>query len=704
MGKKKSKIKYKKERVVMSDILPYEIPITFSNRHFYKFLVKNNIELKNNKLFWKKDDEAFNVLIEFLFNFKIDRTKIVENNGINSYEFIKLKNYKPYQYRFLSTIPFNYKISHKQKEFRELSVIHPANQLSVIEFYEKYKELIIYFCNSSKYSIRKPTKVAKFTFFNDVKHKEKKVDEPERELIEVFGKEYENLKTFFAYKEFSNIYKFYESYIYQRSEKKFNSLYKFDISKCFDSIYTHSLSWSLSNKEIVKDNISTNNFTFGGTFDVLQQKMNYNETNGIIIGPEFSRIFAEILLQQIDKKVEKKLRSENLRNKLDYSIFRYVDDYFLFYNSDDTRDNIVEVFKHELKKYNLFVNSSKNEIIQKPIITQLTIAKERISNLLNQIIKIDIQDIEQNDDFKKYSINFNSKRAIIDFKTIIKETDIEYKNILNYTLSVIDRKLFKIIKIYEKAKFETQEKEQTFKKSFIKFTIELIDFIMFLYSVSPRINTTIKLCTILTKVTKFTKEKTEKDTNKKYFNYEQKDIIFKKIFDDVSLVLNKNKNNEHTQVETLYLLILLKELGRDYRLDFEALIDFLNIEKYNNGDYKFPYEFNYFSISVLMFYIRNIKRYERLKESIYKHIEKRISNSDTSHTSKNTEIVLLTLDMISSPFVDQTFKTKILNLNGINTNEIQIINKIEKQENMFTKWRNFDFEKELNSKRSQEVY
>ena len=297
MGKKKTKIKYKKERVVMSDILPYEIPITFSNRHFYKFLIRNNIELKNNILFWKKDDEAFNILIEFLFNIKIDRTKIIENNGINSYQFIKLDDYKPYQYTFLSTIPFNYKISHKQKEFRELSIIHPANQLSVIEFYEKYKELIIYYCNLSKYSIRKPIKVAKFTYFNDVKHKEKKVTEPSRELIEVFGKEYENLKTFFAYKEFSNIYKFYESYIYQRSEKKFNSLYKFDISKCFDSIYTHSLSWSLTNKEIVKNNIKSNYFTFGGAFDTLQQKMNYNETNGIIIGPEFSRIFAEILLQ-----------------------------------------------------------------------------------------------------------------------------------------------------------------------------------------------------------------------------------------------------------------------------------------------------------------------------------------------------------------------------------------------------------------------
>jgi len=41
------------------------------------------------------------------------------------------------------------------------------------------------------------------------------------------------------------------------------------------------------------------------------QSANYGETNGIIIGPEFSRIFAELILQQIDKSVESDLRKED---------------------------------------------------------------------------------------------------------------------------------------------------------------------------------------------------------------------------------------------------------------------------------------------------------------------------------------------------------------------------------------------------------
>ena len=69
-------------------------------------------------------------------------------------------------------------------------------------------------------------------------------------------------------------------------------------------------------------------------------KSSFNgNTHGIVIGPEFSRIFAEILLQSIDVKVKNKLLSYKSSNYIHgivegvhYTIKRYVDDYFLFYN------------------------------------------------------------------------------------------------------------------------------------------------------------------------------------------------------------------------------------------------------------------------------------------------------------------------------------------------------------------------------------
>ncbi len=709
MARKRKKIKYKKERVVMADILPYEVPITFSNRHFYNFLVNNEIEFSENCISWKKDNVAFDKIVKFIFN--INGGNIEDVDGKKKWCINEAKPYK----KGIDAIPFTYKISHKQKEFRELTVIHPLNQLTVVDFYDKYKELILYYTNRSQYSIRKPFTVAKFTFFNDKKHKDNKVEEPERDTIEIFGKEYENLKTFFSYKEYSNIHKFYESYTYQRNEKKFNTLYKFDISKCFDSIYTHTLSWALSNKEIVKQNVKINDFTFGGAFDSLMQKLNYNETNGIVIGPEFSRIFAEILLQDIDFSVNKLLENSKnkLRHKTDYAIFRYVDDYFLFFNEETVKDKIIETFKAELLKFNLYISESKSFTYEKPIITELTIAKERISDLLNNIIELKSEDIlngnqiinseNQSTTPKRYTLYFNSKRAIIDFKTIIKETGVSYKDILNFVLAVIDRKSFNLIKKYDKAIFENEDVENKFKDKFIKFNLELLDFIMFLYSVSPRVNTTIKLCNVLTKITKFINQKNKNSTNEKYFSLDQKNVVFKKIFDDISLVLNKNKNTEYTQVETLYLLIALQDLGRSYRLDNKTLLKYLNIEV-SETKYVFPYDFNYWTITVLLFYIKDIKRYNTLKTELKKHIIAKYEKADIKNISKNTELVILTMDLLSCPYLDNYFKNDILNLCGIDSHQRLIVEIFEKQENIFTKWKNFDFEKELNTKRGQEVY
>ena len=49
--KKRIPITYSKERVVLSDILPYETPVTFSNRYFYKYLINRNKYLNGIKKF-----------------------------------------------------------------------------------------------------------------------------------------------------------------------------------------------------------------------------------------------------------------------------------------------------------------------------------------------------------------------------------------------------------------------------------------------------------------------------------------------------------------------------------------------------------------------------------------------------------------------------------------------------------------------------
>jgi hypothetical protein len=743
MSKKKKHIKYPKERAILSDVLPYEIPITFSNRYFYRFLVDNEIELIPNIKFKSKgitkedypnsdinkiqgriqhksklkgdELDAFSIILQILFTTNI--------TNINTRK-----------------IPFNYRISHKEKDFRELALVHPMNQLLLVNFYEQFKESIIYSCSLSNYSIRKPDSVAKFTFFNDKLHQSNKGDSSD--FLELSGKEYENLKTFFSYSNYTNIYQFFEDYRYQRAEKKFNHLFKFDISKCFDSIYTHSISWAVLGLDVVKENVLSSKNTFPGRFDTFIQNTNYGETNGILIGPEFSRIFTEIILQKIDTTIEKKLKENgnNYKLKVDYEIYRYVDDYFLFCDDSLLKDEILQLLKHELKKYKLSINNSKTEEYNKPIITEITIAKNKIIDLFSENPKFKITEIEEKEVDKKddddevsllnhkFELSFNPNKLATRYKIIIKESQVDYKDVLNYSLALLSSKIEKNLISFEKIYFkylEENDKEAFSKSDLLKlrkteslFTSHIegiIDFIFFIYSVSPRVNSTIKVSLILSKIIKLFKEK-DKESKEYIISQNNRERVFKKILDESSFILKKNSLNEYAQVESLYLLTLLRDLGKEYRLPEEILIKFLNASQEKGVDKIIINDntLNYFSIVVLFYYIGYSEKFPLIKDALIDYTYNYIKDYPSEKRGKSSEIAHLMLDLFACPFLGLRIKAKILYLyrDGKNladytsalgeTRKLILFHK--KHKYWFTKWERFNLAKELENKRSQEVY
>lgn len=333
--RKKIKLSYSKERVLFSDVLPYECPIIFSNRYLYRFLAKYLWVGEEQKV----DNITWNVL---------KQSKRLDQKDVNAFaallfgcyekgETIETLQHKPNDLFY----PYQFNIAHKTNKTRTLSIIHPYNQWQVVEFYEQYKYSILYLCNQSSYSIRKPHKIAQYFYYRDRLHR--KLSGHESDKVELFFNEYENLKTYFSYEKYANIYKFYEDYRYQRAEKKFKYLVKFDLQSCFDSIYTHTISWvTAGGADKVKVLPKYHGSWVGDAFDNLMQSVNARETNGIVIGPEFSRIFAEIIIQYIDQKVEQELLKKNLHLKSTYECYRYVDDYFLFYNDENVRNLFME--------------------------------------------------------------------------------------------------------------------------------------------------------------------------------------------------------------------------------------------------------------------------------------------------------------------------------------------------------------------------
>ncbi|MEM9340633.1 MAG: hypothetical protein AAGA66_18000 [Bacteroidota bacterium] len=189
---------------------------------------------------------------------------------------------------------------------------------------------------------------------------------------------------------------------------------------------------------------------------------------------------------------------------------------------------------------------------------------------------------------------------------------------------------------------------------------------------------------------------------KENFNRDNLHQVFKKIYDEIFLVLRKYRSVEHTQVETLYLLIALKELGREYRLDEELLCEHYGIDLDQGSCQN---QLNYFPIVVLLFYIENKIRYEKTKSIIMKHVLEKFKKINEKNRGKTTELTLLFFDLLVCPYLDRPYKDKLLTLYSIPEESAELRTAIiEKRNYWFTKWTDFNFGKELEAKKSQEVY
>ena len=730
---KKITLKYGKERVLFSDVLPYETPLTFSNRYFYRFISKYKFYIDE-----KRDDQGK------LF-ITIKPNKEISEGGENFARLLfglsnnlNLKSNSVFY-------PFQFNIAHKIGKSRILTVIHPLNQLQIVDFYEKYKYAILYLCSRSNFSLRKPVKVAQYFYYRDKLHAN--LLGKKRESVELYFNEYENLKSYFSYQKYSNIYKFYEDYRYQRAEKKFKYLVKFDLQSCFDSIYTHSISWAVGGgKDNVKLLPGYKGNWLGDAFDEIMQSLNARETNGIVIGPEFSRIFAEIILQNIDEKVEHELRKRRLLNKVNYECYRYVDDYFLFFNDKKEEQLILECFSKWLSEYKLCISPSKTVEYDRPFITNVTKAKLRINKLVQALgiqkiwehddINMPIDDtLEDVDDVSnatmigpveeavidvtldkilssKLSLYLDPNNTIAEFKSIISETDVSYNDVANYTLEILGRKIDRLLTKFDigyktlscaktqnsAEKDAIQNKRRSAQKQIVLYLNGIIDIAFFIYNANRQINTTLKLQKLLNSIVIYVRSdyKQQKEKHVRFGDYFRTNVL-KKIQDELCLVLKTAGKYSNTMHESIYLLVLAKSLGTRYLFPTDILAQYIE-----NSDIKY----NMFICQVLLYYYGNHNIYQNLKKDLFDKILDIYKTVPITERHRNAELSIMTSDFMTCPFLCKSDKILLLREMGIKDAAIQksIITFAEQSGYIFTKWTKFDLNKELQAKISQEVY
>lgn len=131
-----------------------------------------------------------------------------------------------------------------------------------------------------------------------------------------------------------------------------------DISNCYESIYTHSISWAVHSKDWAKTHRKPSQ-GIGNKIDAKIQHMRSGQTNGIPQGSILMDFIAEIILAYSDSNLTDKLKEEDLSN---FYIMRYRDDYRIFSNSKGDIELIIKLLSEILGDLNMKLNVNKTFI------------------------------------------------------------------------------------------------------------------------------------------------------------------------------------------------------------------------------------------------------------------------------------------------------------------------------------------------------
>ena len=139
---------------------------------------------------------------------------------------------------------------------------------------------------------------------------------------------------------------------------------KTDITRFYPSLYTHSVPWAAYGKETVKGSLKTYEGSLADRLDHLVRSCNRNQTIGIPIGPETSRILAEIVSSRIDYDFSTHFstRSENGKGINSKAVDRLQDDWTVGTSSLEQAENILSVITRCYREYGLEINGAKTSV------------------------------------------------------------------------------------------------------------------------------------------------------------------------------------------------------------------------------------------------------------------------------------------------------------------------------------------------------
>ena len=440
-----AKLKFRKRNkldIILTDSRPVELPKNYSLAYFYNYLNSS-----------KKMSSMFSLVKKEL------RSSDNEGNlwGANWH-----------------AIPLKYHIYKNRFEMREMSLISPLSMIELPLFIEAFEKQLLLFSSEDGFSVRKHETNDGLQYVEIESGKGVKYYYSAEKSIESSG-------DFYSIYPYKYIYQFQNSSYWYQLNREYKYFGKIDYSKCFDSIYSHTYTWLITKNSVDGKEYGKYQY-FLNMCDRLMQNFNGSVTNGIVVGPEFSRTMMEILAQNIDNRVKSKLLKEGICEVRDYSICRYVDDIFIFADEEKTIEHIIELYRDEAEAFHFRLND------QKRIVGKLPYAwfgwKENIHSVNEYVCRTLFCDIKT----AKYTIKYIPKmlpNMKMMYQNIVADYPDYQAKIASYVLTTIYKRimgtnnpLFSYEKVVEKIMY-------------------FLDAVFYFYSFSLSYNNTEKVISIL---------------------------------------------------------------------------------------------------------------------------------------------------------------------------------------------------------------
>lgn len=540
-------------RVLLSEVLPYELPFFFSFKDFYYFADRARLTFEKDgtircKTHTMPHDDWKQTIINMLNACKEHHKSFIY--GINK---------------------------DGKSNGRTLVLTHPYVALEIVKFYKEYAAFMINSCHRSNYSLRQPTRIA---------NKRKKLvgasslkDITEDGVIEL-------PRNYFFYEPIKNINKFYEGDFIERLESKFSRMYISDMQHCFDSIQSDRLAEAV----YLTDKVGLGSDTFPA-FAVRVMREMTNDKNNVAIGPEFSRVFAEMILQRVDMEIETKMEAKGLIQQKDYACFRYVDDCFFFYNNDKVKAEFVRIQNVVLRSWGLTLNKDKKKILSLPYITPITKAKDQLTAMISDMFEFRLDTAKgivhiSNGVYDK-PLQMNSHKCIKILKSIIASKEVDISKITSFLLFQLQKKLLDTLDSLDTLLTEYQDAEEDklldregkkilrrYEKETVSFLCELTHFLFFIFKTDTRMSTSIRVVSILDIIIRYTENKLFKDSEAAFYNSNRSEL-YKTIHDELVLILRNKKLESYCGLEICNVLSIMNDLPDNFAISSSIMIDFI---------------------------------------------------------------------------------------------------------------------------------